>query len=76
MTRLHSLAKSGKLELNQVQYSDPNRERGMSDLSSRRWAASPDNCSQVGAHVASSLYFFPCRCDGAAAFCRYAIKER
>ena len=44
VTRLHLLlAKSGKLELNQVQYSDTNRERGMSDLSSRRWAALPDN---------------------------------
>ena len=37
------LAKSGKLEPNQVRSSDTNRERGMSDLSSRRrWAALPD----------------------------------
>ena len=44
VTRPHSLlAKSGKLELNQVRYSDTNRERGTSDLSSRRrWAALAD----------------------------------
>lgn len=73
MTRLHLLlAKSGKLELNQVQYSDTNRERGTSDLSSRRWAALADNFA-VGAHVASSTFFLGC--DGAAAFCRYGRAE-
>lgn len=54
---MHSLlAKSGKFELNQVRYSDTNRERGKSDLSSRRrWRHWPTN-SQPGAHLASSPF--------------------
>ena len=57
MTGPHSvLEKSGKLELNQVWYSDINRERDKSDLSSRRrWAALPDEFA-VGAHLTSSTF--------------------
>jgi hypothetical protein len=53
MEILHSLlAKSGKLELNQVQI-----ERGTSDLSSRkRWAALPDKFA-AGAHLARPPFY-------------------
>ena len=58
MTKMHSLlAKSGKFEPNQVPSSDTNRERGTSDLSSRRrWAALPDKFA-VGAHLARPYFF-------------------
>jgi len=58
MTKRQSvLAKSGKFEPNQVRSSDPNRERGTSDLSSRRrWAALPDKFA-VGAHLARPYFF-------------------
>ena len=50
MTILHSLAKSGKLEPNQVR-------SWTSDLSSRRrWAALPDKFA-VGAHFARPYFF-------------------
>lgn len=76
MTGLRLLqAKSGNLELNQAHSSDPNRERGTSDLSSRRtWAALSDKFA-VSAHPSSACVTFFLESDGAVALCRYAIKE-
>jgi hypothetical protein len=69
------LVKSGNWELNQVQSSDPNRERGeFSDLSSRRrWAALSDNFA-VSVQLVRPTFFL--EYDGAVNFCRYAIRER